>query len=230
MRSLTKIEDFFFKVFLVNRQTGARKYRGTAFSVAPNGLLTCRHVVDISYDRAIEYLAIEDTNGSLAEVKSIRFSLTDGKSLDIAYIDNPVGKKRNYFRLSQPNAVVIGDQVFSFGFYEQSEKITHAYFSGSIVNLFKNELSKWGTYASITLPYPTIEGMSGSPVLLKSDHSELPLIVGMLVGSKNSRVVASEVLEYKDKEKTIHETINRIVEFGVAYHVATIAEFLKEIK
>ena len=43
------------------------------------------------------------------------------------------------------------------------------------------------------------------------------------------RVVAREVMDYKDTEREFRETINRIVEFGVAYHAATLVNFLQEI-
>ena len=46
--------------------------------------------------------------------------------------------------------------------------------------------------------------------------------------SEYSRVIASEVLEYKDKASEYKETINRIVEFGRAHHVAAIVPYLQK--
>jgi hypothetical protein len=65
--------------------------------------------------------------------------------------------------------------------------------------------------------------MSGSPVLT---YHNGPKIVGVGFGNRQHRVVASEVLEYKDTQCEYKESINRIVEYGQAYHSFSIIHFL----
>ena len=68
--------------------------------------------------------------------------------------------------------------------------------------------------------------MSGSPVL--TYHSG-PKVVGICIGNRSSRILASEIIEYKDNRSEFKETVNRIVEFGVAHHCAAIAVFLSQV-
>jgi hypothetical protein len=51
----------------------------------------------------------------------------------------------------------------------------------------------------------------------------------MIIGNRTSRVLASEVQAYKDDKVEFRETVNRIVEFGIAYHAASIVNFLAEV-
>ena len=67
--------------------------------------------------------------------------------------------------------------------------------------------------------------MSGSPVLT---YHNGPKLVGVAIGNRSSRILASEVIQYKDDKVDFRETVNRIVEFGVAYHCAALIHFLTE--
>ena len=51
----------------------------------------------------------------------------------------------------------------------------------------------------------------------------------MATGNQMQRVVAREVMDYQDTKRQYRETINRIVEFGVAYHAVTLVDFLQEV-
>jgi hypothetical protein len=79
---------------------------------------------------------------------------------------------------------------------------------------------------SITLPYPLLEGMSGSPVLT---YHNGPKVVGVGCENRQHRIFVSEVLEYKDTQREYKESINRIVEYGLAYHPMSIMAFLSSI-
>ena len=59
-------------------------------------------------------------------------------------------------------------------------------------------------------------------------HSRFPS-VGICIGNRNSRILASEIVEYKDDRREFKESVNRIVEFGVAHHCAAIAVFLSQV-
>lgn len=71
----------------------------------------------------------------------------------------------------------------------------------------------------MTLPFPVIEGLSGSPVTTFHNGTK---VVGVCFGSESQRVLASEILEFKEGNREVRETINRVVEFGLAYRVEVI--------
>jgi trypsin-like peptidase len=216
---------FFFKVYLVDQSNNPRRYLGTAFAVTPRGdLLTCRHVVDANFDERTDRLAVFDDErdvfwfpGEPAYPES---------SLDMALLPHGPESPEGRFLPLFSGEIPVGQNVYTFGFYARGgrvQDITQGYFSGTIVNLLRENVPE-GIY-SMTLPYAIIEGMSGSPVLT---YHNGPKVVGLAYGSEEQRVVAQEVMDYKDTRREYKETINRIVEFGLAYHVATIIGFLSK--
>ena len=68
--------------------------------------------------------------------------------------------------------------------------------------------------------------MSGSPVLT---YHNGPKVVGVGCENRQHRISISEVLEYKDSQREYKESINRIVEYGLAYHPISIMAFLSSI-
>ena len=148
--------------------------------------------------------------------------------LDIAYMPNALQQpKIEFFPILSPEGLHIGENVYTAGFFLPAGgdgTVTHAYLSGRIVNIFSVDAQR-GIH-SMLLPYAIIEGMSGSPVLT---YHNGPKLVGLATGNQMQRVVAHEVMDYQGSDREYRETINRIVEFGVAYHAATLISFLQEI-
>lgn len=224
-----EVNKFFYRVYLVDhRNDEDHRYLGTAFPVAPDGgLLTCRHVVDVDYD-------VRTHRRGVLDVEVGRFALMgdpiypSDDQLDMAFIPNGLQRsKAEFFPILTPATLHIGEDVYSFGFFKPEggeDRPSQAYLSGKMVNVFSVDADR-GIH-SMLLPYAIIEGMSGSPVLT---YHNGPKVAGLATGSQMQRVVAREVMDYKDTEREYRETINRIVEFGVAYHAATIIEFLQEI-
>ncbi len=103
-------------------------------------------------------------------------------------------------------------------------EIEQGYFAGRIVNFFRSDSTPpvW----SLTLPYPMIEGFSGSPILTDFNG---PKVAGLGYGNRITRVLASEVVEVQDGLDSFRETINRVVEFGLAYHCDELLTFLDEL-
>ena len=151
------------------------------------------------------------------------------KSLDLAFLRASLpSDNHSYFPILTPQALLVGEAVYSYGFFAvggHGLEIEQGYFSGSIVNFTKSTSDPpvW----SLTLPYPVIEGMSGSPVLT---YHNGPKVVGLAYGNRSSRILASEIVEYEDSEGRTREAIHRIVEFGRAYHAAALQAFLIEAK
>jgi hypothetical protein len=220
-----EIARFFYQLFKVDSNNNKLAFIGSAFTVAPNGgLLTCRHVIDIQL-KDNERIAVFDSEaGRLVTISNIIFP--SNNRIDLAFIPNAFQRtKPEFFPILSPAILKIGESVYSFGFFAiggGSAEIEQGYFSGDIVNFFQSEANT----NSFVLPFPIIEGMSGSPVLT---YHNGPKVVGLAYGNRSSRILASEIFEYKDTHKEFKETVHRIVEFGVAYHCATIIEFLTEV-
>ena len=222
------INKFFYKLFLVDSRNLPTTFIGSAFPVAPDGgLLTCRHVIDVSIPDG-HAIAVYDP--IISDFVRISHPLLwpVNPEVDMVYLPNVFGHpKREFFPILLPHQLKIGEDVYSFGYFSiggSPNNVEQGYFSGKIVNFFRHEHGV--DQASFMLPFPILEGMSGSPVLT---YHNGPKLVGIAIGNRSSRILAHEIFEYKDDKKEFKETINRIIEFGVAYHPAAIIQFLSEV-
>jgi hypothetical protein len=220
-----EINRFFYKLFLVDGSSRPTAFLGSAFPVVPGGgLLTCRHVVNVPipdghaiavYDPAVSAFARIDCAPVLAKQPEI----------DMAFLPNALGRpQEQFFPILTPKVLKIGESVYSFGFFSIGgglANIEQGYFGGQIINFFGHGPDE--SQASFMVPFPILEGMSGSPVLT---YHNGPKLVGLAIGNRSSRILASEILEYEDDKTEFKETVNRIVEFGIAYHPAAILHFL----
>jgi len=179
---------------------------------------------NLPHDQQIGVL--DNEKGAFSPVSDIVLPSQSG--LDLAFLRNALGRpKSEFFPILTPDTLVVGENVFCFGFFATGGKfanVEQGYFSGRIVNFFSNKPSPISH--SLMLPFPVLEGMSGSPILTYHNGTKL---VGLSYGNRSSRILASEVLLYKDERREYKETIHRIVEFGIAYHCATIVNFLSQI-
>jgi Trypsin-like peptidase domain len=190
-------------------------------------LLTCRHVVDIALSEGSS-IAVFDNELARLTPLPLPPVFPANAEVDMAYLPNALARsKAEYFPILSSGELKIGEDVYSFGYFAvggDSGSIEQGYFGGKIVNFFNHEHSL--EVAAFTLPYALIEGMSGSPVLT---YHNGPKVVGIGIGNRSSRILASEIIEYKDSQREFKESINRIVEFGVAHHCAAIQAFLSQI-
>ena len=221
-----EIRPFFFQVIALDKRGEVEAFRGTAFPVTPaGGLLTCRHVV-ASPPAAGGRLVLADCNGTVVRDPIGEIRCMDSEQLDLAFIAGNAGRAdRAFLPILTPSALLVGEGVFSHGFYEpvgrEAAGIRTGYFSGKIIG-FTTERGG----PSLTLPYAVLEGMSGSPVMTYHNGHK---VVGVGYGNNASRILAHEVHEVEDGTNTFKETIHRIVEFGAAYHAGTIVAFLDAI-
>ena len=185
--------------------------------------MTCRHVTDVN-KKDDEILAIID--GELNQpvpIQEIKYPQTP--DLDIAFIPNAISRpKKEFFPILSPELIVMGENVYSVGFYVAGEKTEVGYFKGNIVNFSQSEGSPG--FTRMSLSYAVIEGLSGSPVLT---YHNGPKVVGLCYGSVQSRIAPREILEYKDERVTLQETVTRIVEMGLAHHASALVGFLEEV-
>lgn len=220
-----QIDAFFYKLFLTDESGKPSAFLGSAFPVAPDGgLLTCRHVVNVDIPEGSGIAVLDHATGQFTRITEQPILPVD-TGIDMAFLPRALGRsKPEFFPVLLPELLKIGESVYSFGFFSIGGTVgdvEQGYFSGSIINFFRHEQGP--TQASFMLPYPVLEGMSGSPVLT---YHNGPKLVGLAIGNRSSRILASEIFEYRDDKTEFKETVNRIVEFGVAYHPAAVVQFL----
>jgi Trypsin-like peptidase domain len=220
-----QIDTFFFRLFKTDSNDQPLAYLGTAFPVEPDGgLLTCRHVVDVEFEEGQSLSVLDGERGTFARINDLRFP--NDPAFDIAFLPNALGRpKSEFLPLLEPSSVRIGEDIYTFGYFVragQPIKPEAGYFKGNIINFADVSSSR----PTLTLSYPVIEGLSGSPVLT---YHNGPKVVGLAFGSTSSRVLASEVLEYEDGDLKLKESINRIVEFGLAHHAAGLVSAADEL-
>ena len=223
MSGLT-VNKHFFPIHLTGPNLEPRKLLGTAFPITPDGgLMTCRHVVDVNRGVGARVAVWDGEAHRMVPVEEVRYP--QHSSLDMAFIPNALQRsKAELFPILSPEHVVMGEDVYSFGYFKAGPAVDVGYFKGNIVN-FSNA-GGFPELPSMSVSYAILEGLSGSPVLT---YHHGPKVVGLCYGNTQSHILASEVIEYQDERLTLKETINRIVELGQAYHVRVITKFLQEV-
>jgi hypothetical protein len=222
------IQTFFYKLFLTDSSARPTQFLGSAFPVAAGGgLLTCRHVVDVPVPTGSAISVFDPAAGSCRRISE--WILPADPDVDMAFLPAALSRdKQEFFPVLTPNLLQIGESVYSFGYFAiggRLEDVEQGYFSGKIVNFFGQD--EGAGRARFMLPYPILEGMSGSPVLT---YHNGPKLVGMAFANRSSRILASEIVEYSDGGAQLKETVNRIVEFGISYHPAAIVQFLNSVR
>ncbi|MCY3902933.1 MAG: serine protease [Caldilineaceae bacterium] len=216
------VSSFFYKVVLASKDLQVRSFLGSAFPVTPGGgLITCRHVLEVD-KKDDEFLAVADSERrSLVPIQDVKMS--EEPDLDIAYVARALRREKpEFFPILSPEKILMGKDIYSVGFFLTGNEPVAGYFKGNIVNFSAFTSSAH----SMSLSYPVIEGMSGSPVLT---YHNGPKVVGLCHGSVQSRIVASETVEYQDDSLSLRETVSRIVELGQAYHAGAVIAFLRDL-
>lgn len=216
---------FFYSVHIVDQNGEPKAFLGTAFPFQPGGtFMTCRHVVDHRLEEGQSLALFESGTDRFIPVNDIRLP---SKHIDLAVLPGAIPEKTEFIPMLFPNLVIIGESAFTFGYYTRAGTamgLSRGYFSGHIVNI--DDAADFGGERMITLPFPVVEGLSGSPVLT---YHNGPKLIGVCIGSESHRVLASEVLEVEDGVAKFRETVHRIVEFGLAYHPMAILSALKDV-
>lgn len=217
------VKSFFYSIHLTGPDLERRRFLGTAFPITPNGgLITCRHVTAVD-KKDCEILAVFDQEKERMvpiDETSIRYT----PSLDLSFIPNALGRqKKEFFPILCPDHIILGENVFSVGFYKAGGNVDVGYFKGNIVNFTPSVGTLEPT--GFSLSYAVIEGLSGSPVLT---YHHGPKVVGLCHGNIQSRIIASETVDYQDKQFQSRETVNRILELGQAHHATVLIKFLEE--
>ena len=222
-----KINKFIYPIFVVNDKNERIRYCGTCFPITPKGgLITCRHVVDKKLESTQKLVIWDGENNAFIPIAIDRIRFQE--PYDLAYIPNVLGaEKQEYFPILTPLKILIGADAITIGKYAVGgivSAVDQGFFRGSIVNIFRypERANAW----TLGLPYPVIEGLSGSPVHTYHNSTKL---IGICYGSIAQRVLASEVTEINDQGKVFEEKVHRIVELGLAYHAIEVIQFLTKV-
>jgi hypothetical protein len=214
---------FFYRLYKMDASGRPIAFLGNAFPIEVNGgLVTCRHVLEISMAPG-EYIAVFDNEfNTYTRLEDIR--LPSEPDLDLAFLPYALQRdKKEFFPLLTPQQLTMGEDIYSFGYFAIGGSgvgnVERGYFGGRIVNIVSDRADR----ATITLPFPVLEGLSGSPILT---YHNGPKVVGMAIGSRSSRILAAEIVDVEEGDVRLREITNRIVEFGVGYHAVVLIEGL----
>jgi hypothetical protein len=211
-------KKFFFPILTLSSQGEPERLLGNAFPVTGDGgLVTCRHVISVK--EGVRLVAHDRYIGRMVPIRTT--IVPDDEALDLAFLPGALGRQSWVLPLLPESTLIVGHDVYTCGFYSPSgrvENMADGYFKGNVVSF------RTGRYTTATLSYPAIEGLSGSPVL--KYHNGVKA-VGICFGSESQRVLASEIVEFREGEREYRETVNRIVEFGLAYRSEVITNFLR---
>ena len=87
--------------------------------------MTCRHVVDINQKDGQTLVVVDKEQ--VVPIEEIKYPQRPG--LDIAFIPNALRRpKREFFPILSPERIIMGEDVYSVGFYVSGEGIKAGYF------------------------------------------------------------------------------------------------------
>lgn len=215
--------DFFFPVAVIDGGT-PKGLAGTAFVAAPGMMMTCRHVVDQPVELAVHDLKTDEFLPVPAPVLD-----PSERPLDLAVFESPLNRRTAPIAFTNSETVRMGSAAWAAGYFTRSPveyQIEPAYLSGRVSSVMTGIQTHHGA-AEVVLPFPIIEGFSGTPLMI--EPGEAAGLAGVCHGSRQQRTVAEQVIEVEEDEQKRSETTYRVVEFGLAFHVNSVAGFLHRV-
>jgi hypothetical protein len=211
---------FLFPVVTLNNQDEPEWLCGNSFPITEDGgLITCRHVVS----KPDAKLAVIDRLGDLRVLLIEDVIYPKDDALDLAFLPRALDRASKRFPLLPAQEFRVGESIHTYGFYSQSGRVDalyDGYFAGNVVRFYTDN------YSRAVLSFPVIEGLSGSPVMVYHNGTKA---AGICYGSEQQRVLAAEIVDSHDGDVHYRETVNRVVEFGLALRSEVIASFAAEI-
>jgi hypothetical protein len=221
--------DYFFPIVTLDDQGEVYRLAGTAFSPARGVLLTCRHVIERNERVAVQNLITDE----VTEVEAVRYD-PDGR-IDLALIECPFEQHPPTLPVVPTGVVRPGTNVWTYGYYQRSYSpyvIDGAFYGGRVASVHHASQTERGS-SEILLPFPIVEGTSGAPLLVEPGQAAGPAttpgFTGVCYGSRQQRVVAQEVADVQEGEVSRSETLYRVVEFGLAFHIQAVGGFLARV-
>lgn len=215
-------QRFLFPIFAVDAAGRPGRFLGNACPIDENGgLLTCRHVIE-GQERS--ELGVYDFVEK--QLRRVHNWLPDpANHLDLVYMPNALPAPRQaFYPIMDPGAIWDGAELFTYGFYRVGEELQRGHFRGHLVST--GAIRKAGPQI-LSLPFPVIEGISGSAVITQHRGHKL---IGVCFGSQSQRVRAYEIIDQLDGATQYKETAWRVVEYGQAYHAAELVAFADRLE
>lgn len=201
------------------------RYIGTCFFIGDNGqIATCGHIVENKQDDDFIYGKNLNTN----EIDMI-YDLKVHPKYDFAI---------GYFRKHKDHKVFnFGKMKHAAGMDVRTFGFTDAGKDGKDINivprLFKGNIVGYGlgpkvpkSRSTVELSFPSLSGFSGSPLL--NEHTDE--LIGMLFHNTESRIEVYSNSEIDEDGKITKESVNRIVELGLAHSIEDIIQFISDLK
>lgn len=215
--------------------TYVEQLHGTGFYVSKLGhLLTARHVIkkgraDIAKNGGL--LAFfpkqDDGLGSHCHpLLNIEFAPTP---FDIALCATGL-PSRTFYRIA-PREIEAWTDVAAIGYpvsvtrgSVEHYEVRTRFHKGYIQRLVKvGHLLDRGNPPAFELNFAITQGMSGAPLFIYNPTHDF--LIGLCVGSVQSRVVAYENVEISEPSREYRETVTRIEEFGIAHSVLALNDW-----
>ena len=216
----------------VQRQHGQISFAGTAFGVERPGLVvTAAHVVQ---DATPDRLHLEIARATTAS--DVRFrnprSVTVHPSADLALLKFDEDDAIPYLKLAKPPECTgefhLGTEIVSYGYPRRVEspsrvKLESRLLTGHIQRAFRHQRAG-RRYHAYELSFPSVDGQSGSPVLLANDVTSA---VAMATDSFESSILVDEVEEHDAQGQLERHIIKKVVAYGVGLALWPLADWIR---
>ena len=216
----------------VERQRGQISFAGTAFGVERPGLVvTAAHVVQ---DATPDRLHLEIARATTAS--DVRFrnprSVAIHPSADLALLTFDEDDAIPNLKLAKPPECTgefhLGTEIVSYGYPRRVESpgrvtLESRLLAGHIQRAFRHQRAG-RRYHAYELSFPSVDGQSGSPVLLANDVTSA---VAMATDNFESSILVDEVEEHDAQGRLERHIIKKVVAYGVGLALWPLADWIR---
>ena len=216
----------------VQRHRGQINFAGTAFGVERPGLvLTAAHVVQDATPDRLHLEIARATTASGARFRNPR-SVAVHPSADIALLTFDEDETIPYFQLAKPPEDIgefhLGTEILSYGYPRRVESPSRValearLLTGHIQRAFRHQRAgrRYGAYE---LSFPSVDGQSGSPVLLANHVTSA---VALATDNFESSILVDEYEEHDAQGRLEKHTLKKVVTYGVGLALWPLADWIR---